>query len=81
MKREDVIKKRFARSFCGYNMREVDEFLDELIAELDMLHKVKELDTVRIRTLLDKLEHRDLAPEAGQEKPEAGADGAEVQND
>lgn len=56
--RDDVINKRFSRSFCGYNMREVDEFLDELINELDALHQLKQMDTVRIRTLLNELERR-----------------------
>ncbi len=42
MEREDIINKKFPHAFWGYDVTEVDLFLDEVIRELDRLHN--ELD-------------------------------------
>lgn len=73
-----MINKRFSHSFYGYDMREVDEFLDELIRDIDALYKAKELDTVRIRTLLTELDKRSVQAgrPAAAENTEAKLDAA-----
>lgn len=58
MKREDVINKRFSRAFFGYDVAEVDAFLDELIRDMDAMYKARELDAVRIKTLIDEVKKR-----------------------
>ena len=35
MKISDIVNKEFSRSFMGYDMREVDYFLDEIIEQLE----------------------------------------------
>lgn len=42
MDRNEIINKEFSHSFWGYDVVEVDLFLDEVIRELDRLHN--ELD-------------------------------------
>ena len=42
MEREEIINKKFPHAFWGYDVTEVDLFLDEVIRELDRLHN--ELD-------------------------------------
>ena len=35
MKISDIVNKEFSRSFMGYDMREVDCFLDEIIEQME----------------------------------------------
>jgi len=58
MKREDIVNKRFGRAFWGYDIRQVDEFLDEVTVALEGYEKGRELDLVRIKTLITELERR-----------------------
>ena len=44
---DDIVKKEFSRSFLGYDMREVDLFLDAIIEQLEAAG-VKDGDTVRM---------------------------------
>ena len=51
MECEDIINKKFNRSFIGYDIGQVDAFLDELYsemqalkAELEMLRAVRQMD-------------------------------------
>ena len=37
MNRDEIVNKRFSHSLFGYNMTEVDEFIDEITCELDDL--------------------------------------------
>lgn len=37
MNRDEIVNKRFSHSLLGYNMAEVDEFIDEITCELDDL--------------------------------------------
>ena len=46
MEREEIINKKFPHSFWGYDITEVDLFLDEMIRELDRLHN--ELDIAEL---------------------------------
>lgn len=39
IKTSDIVNKVFNRAFMGYDIREVDAFLDELIEELEALQK------------------------------------------
>ena len=39
IKTSDIVNKVFNRAFMGYDIREVDAFLDELIEELESLQK------------------------------------------
>jgi len=39
IKTSDIVNKVFNRAFMGYDIREVDAFLDELIEELETLQK------------------------------------------
>ena len=46
MNKNDIIKKDFSHSFWGYDIIEVDLFLDEVIRELERLHN--ELDIMAL---------------------------------
>ena len=37
MNRDEIVSERFSHSLFGYNMAEVDEFIDEITCELDDL--------------------------------------------
>ena len=50
MKKSDIIEKQFNRAFWGYDIVEVDQFLDEIVKELE--HKLLEL---RNQMLLDRM--------------------------
>ena len=39
IKTSDIVNKVFNRAFMGYDIREVDAFLDELIEELEALQR------------------------------------------
>ena len=73
MNRYDIIKKEFSHSFTGYDISEVDSFLDEVIRELDSRDHEKgllefriehELDVALkyIRLLRQQLEQADIEP-------------------
>ena len=47
MDRNDVIKKEFPHAFLGYDVAEVDLFLDEVIREFDRLHN--EIDVLNFK--------------------------------
>ncbi len=54
--KDDIINKRFSRSFRGYDIKEVDMFLDMLIKEFERIDYEREIAAVRIKTLLDEVE-------------------------
>ena len=47
MDRNEIINKRFSHAFFGYDVIEVDGFLDEIIREMDRMHN--ELDILELR--------------------------------
>ena len=50
MKKSDIIEKQFNRAFWGYDIVEVDQFLDEIVKEQE--NKLLEL---RNQMLLDRM--------------------------
>ena len=56
MQREDIFNKRFKRSLYGYDQREVDAFLDEVIAEFAAREQEHALMVRRVEALLERLD-------------------------
>lgn len=56
----DIQKKEFGRSFRGYNQEEVDQFLDQLVQDLESVQKQN-------NTLAEKLEHSEASRSRYQE--------------
>lgn len=74
MNRNDIINKKFSHSFTGYDISEVDLFLDEIINEFDKKNHEKGLLEFKIehefdvalkyiRLLRKQLEEADIQPE------------------
>lgn len=55
MNADDIINKRFSKVFSGYDMEEVDVFLDEIVVEFEKVKHDREMMVLRIEALLDKL--------------------------
>ncbi len=53
---QDVREKTFEKSFNGYNMGQVDEFLDQIAADLSALAKENATLKGRMRVLVEKIE-------------------------
>lgn len=53
----DIENKRFARTIKGYNVEEVDEFLDEVTVEYEKLYKENTELKMQLETLSKNLEH------------------------
>lgn len=72
MDKNEIVKKQFSRAFRGYDIVEVDAFLDEIIREFDRYGREKELLQLKIEGLEAQLakEHKkaDILPEAEVEK-------------
>ena len=56
MKKEDILNKKFRRAFRGYDMQEVDAFLDEIIADSQKQQAEHDLMIQRIKALLGKID-------------------------
>lgn len=56
MKDEEILKKTFRRSLRGYDMQEVDAFLDEIIADRKKQQEEHDLMVTRIEALLERLD-------------------------
>lgn len=62
---EDIVKKEFSRSFMGYDMREVDYFLDEIIEQMETYERERQEMLTAMEYLLRELEQfDDIADEA-----------------
>lgn len=59
MEVSDIVSKRFSKSLYGYNVEEVDLFLDEIIHTLEKEKQEKELMVMRIEALVEELERRE----------------------
>lgn len=59
MRADDIVKARFTKAFRGYDMQEVDQFLDEVIETLDALEEERDLLLARMEALLAQLEESD----------------------
>lgn len=58
MKREDVISKHFNRAFMGYDMLEVDAFLDDVIRDIEHLEDALADAQLRAKVLADELDYK-----------------------
>lgn len=55
MDKAKIVNKRFRRSFLGYDIEEVDAFLDEIVRALDQRDQEAGVARLRIRMLLEEL--------------------------
>lgn len=55
MKPNDIIEKQFNRVFWGYDIIEVDRFLDEVSKELERMGQENKLLELRNQMLLDRM--------------------------
>lgn len=53
---QDIREKTFEKSFNGYNMSQVDEFLDEMAAEITAMAKENATLKSKMRVLVEKVE-------------------------
>lgn len=61
MNKNDIIKRKFSHAFFGYDVTDVDLFLDEVIREFDRLNNELEIEKSKTDAALkreDKLEER-----------------------
>ena len=68
MRTEDIINKVFTRSFMGYDIEQVDLFLDEVIAELERNDAEKQEMLNAMEYLMRKLERGQKIPFADMKK-------------
>ena len=54
----EIANKNFRRSFIGYDMEQVDAFLDEILAELDKMQQEREELRERLDEMQDTLHKR-----------------------
>ena len=55
MTNEEILNKKFTRTISGYNIIEVDEFLDEVLHELELRDTEKEHLVSRVEVLNDEI--------------------------
>lgn len=70
IKSEEIINRQFSRAFWGYDIGEVDEFLDEIIRGNERAEQELEIAQLRIKMLLEELEHYTGKKETAQEAAE-----------
>ncbi len=68
MRTEDIVNKVFARSFMGYDIEQVDRFLDEVIESLERYEAEKKEMLTAMEYLLGKLEKGQKLPLAEMRK-------------
>lgn len=69
---EDIVKKEFSRSFMGYDMREVDFFLDEIIEQMETYERERQEMLTAMEYLLRELEQfDDIADDAEKQLHDA----------
>lgn len=74
MKISDIVNKEFSRSFMGYDMREVDYFLDEIIKQLEAYERERQEMLTAMEYLLRELEQFDeIADDAEKQIQQADA--------
>ncbi len=75
MDKQKIINKHFQRSFLGYDVEEVDAFLDEIIRDMERAEQEMGIARLRIRMLLEELEtHGLLKCRRGDGAEKAGDD-------
>lgn len=55
MKISDIANKKFSRAFPGYNIREVDAFLDEIAKDIERREQDIKLLELRNEMLIERL--------------------------
>lgn len=74
MKISDIVNKEFSRSFMGYDMREVDCFLDEIIEQMETYERERQEMLTAMEYLLRELEQFDeIADDAEKQIQQADA--------
>lgn len=59
MHADDIVRQRFTKVFRGYDVQEVDIFLDEVIRTLDELERDRNVLLSRVEALLNELDRYD----------------------
>ena len=59
---EEIVNREFSRAFLGYDIREVDEFLDTLIDRFEKLETQRKQMLIAMEYLLKRLEDADDLP-------------------
>ena len=67
MRADDIVRQRFTKVFRGYDVQEVDLFLDEVIRSMDTLEKERNQLLARLEMLLRELDRAEQALAARQE--------------
>lgn len=68
MRIDDIVNKVFSRSFMGYDIEQVDGFLDEIIEALERYESEKREMLNAMEYLMKKLEHGQKMPLADMKK-------------
>jgi len=68
MQIDDIVNKEFNRAFVGYDMREVDSFLDDIIDRLERYEAERREMLTAMGYLLDKLENGGSLPDVKRSK-------------
>ncbi len=76
MRTDEIINRVFTRSFMGYDVEEVDRFLDEIIACFDRYEAEKKEMLTALEYLLGKLERGEPLPIAETKRALAAANRA-----
>ncbi len=63
LRADDIVNARFTKVFRGYDIQEVDLFLDEVIDTLDELEEERDTLLSRLEALLEELDRCDALME------------------
>ena len=55
MKKSDIANKKFSQAFMGYNISEVDAFLDEIAKDIERREQDMKLLELRNEMLIERL--------------------------
>ena len=55
MQLQEIVNRRFSRAFQGYDIGEVDAFLDEIIRDMERMEQELQLLELRNKMLLEEL--------------------------
>lgn len=55
MTNDEIIQKNFSRAFRGYDIQEVDAFLDEIVRELELREQAYQMLGMRVKMLTDEV--------------------------
>ena len=69
---QDIQEKTFERAGKGYNMGQVDEFLDELAADFSALNKENAALKGKLKVLVQKVEEYRETEDSEDERPDRG---------